>query len=129
MKRNRRRTQILTIAWVWVSAIMVTKAVMAMQIGPLLERYQVRPDPAWLTLNSGLMLLLSLVALFSLRLHWRGSGIIQCGVALLIAADYWLERLLFWQPPSTANTLFALGLTIVLLGGVFWLTRGPDERK
>jgi uncharacterized membrane protein len=129
MNPGRRKTQLLSLGWVLVSLIHATKFSMAMQTGPLLEKYHVHPDPTWLTWNSGLMLMLALVALFSLLQHWKGSGTINRIIALLMAADNWLVRLLFWQSPSTSNTLFALGLTVVLIGGVFWLTKGSHERK
>lgn len=129
MTLKRKRVRVLLLGWLLVGALGAARLSAAQQYQDLLDTYQARPAANWLALGGGLTLLLALLSVLSVLLRWRAAPWLNRAAALALAAAGWLERLLFWQSPSTGNGLFMAGLTVLLLGAVFWMTGVRDESK
>lgn len=112
--------------WVLVIGLFITAAVQfgrmqqSLSLREVLDQYHMAGGPLYAALTggvSGLMLLTAAMALF-FRCHW--APIFTRIVAVLFAAWFWADRIIFTQSADgTINTPFQIGATVIGLAFVF----------
>lgn len=122
-QKNRKHRRSLAYWTLLAGFFLVTAAGTARMIASISNWYWlnfagVQPGPLYLVITGGVWALIGLEALIWLWFRLPRNRVVATGLALLLAATYWLDRLLVRNPETgLQNTGFVIGLT--LLGMMF----------
>lgn len=94
-----------------------------------LQYLQVWTGPFYLALTGLLWGLLGLVPLIYRSLRRPRAEWVDLGTAFVLALTYWIDRLAFRTAEARTNDLFAILITLLLLGIVMIQARPFHERK